>query len=155
MKGHKPSWNPLVKTSVWAGPNVYNQSHQKYMSLKNPEPLYGNTRPSYITLPETKIATGNPPVWWYSPRVQMEKISWANCENPHRRKEVEYSRTPPGAGPGWCKVTPFVAFRTKHVMDVSFDSDILMLQLDWTMYIHVCTWYDMIWCDMMWYDVIW
>lgn len=70
-------------------------------------------------------------------------------EKSHRRKEVEYSRTPPGAGPGVMQGDPLLwRFEPTHVMDVWFDSDIMMLQLDWTIYMYID---DIMW----WYDVIW
>jgi len=40
-------------------------------------------------------------------------------EKSHRRKEVEYSRTPPGAGPGVMQGDPLLwRFEPTHVMDV-------------------------------------
>lgn len=77
--------------------------------LKTPEPLYLNTRPSYITFPETNISHGqNPPVWWYSPRVQMEKnLTGVRRSNTRGLLRVLVL--------GWCKVTPFCGVLNQHM----------------------------------------
>ena len=106
---------------------------------------YGNTRPSYITLPETNIRHGQSTSLMVftqgsdGENLNQRAVSFRVGNLLERLKDIENHQAEGGRiledSSGCCiwvtQGDPFLwRFEPTHVMDVSFDSDIMMLQLD-------------------------
>ena len=121
--------------------------------LKTPEPLYGNTRPSYITLPKTNISHGQ--------IHQFDGIHpgfrWRNHTGVRRSNTRGLLRV---LVFGVMQGDPFLWLYRTNTCDgciiwFRYFDVAIRLNYVYTCIWHDMMWYDVIWCDMIRYDMIW